>query len=191
MFIALLPLLLLGVAAQMDPDMSMDSMDDMGGMTSGGMMMPWMHFSLGDSLWFSAWVPQSKGALAGACIGLFMLAIIERWHLRQVDEFGGSLDLAAVWGELPSQDPQQGALTRAVLADETHTLTRRGDKVDARQDELVAEALADTSADEWAQRRVHAQEPTCRHRTEVGLVAAALAWGHAGPLVCRPARSLA
>ncbi|KZS95928.1 hypothetical protein SISNIDRAFT_483344 [Sistotremastrum niveocremeum HHB9708] len=79
MSIALLPLLFLGVAAQMDPDMSSDGMDDMGGMTSGGMMMPWMHFSLGDSLWFSAWVPQSKGALAGACIGLFMLAIIERW----------------------------------------------------------------------------------------------------------------
>jgi hypothetical protein len=43
------------------------------------MMTPWMHFDMGDSLWFSTWIPQSKGALAGASIGLFFLAILERW----------------------------------------------------------------------------------------------------------------
>lgn len=64
-----------------DPSMSSDAMDgmDMGGMVSGGMMTPWIHFTLGDALWFKAWVPQSKGALAGACIGLFLLAVVERW----------------------------------------------------------------------------------------------------------------
>jgi len=67
------------VNAQTDPSMSTDSSMDMGGMATGGAMMPWMHFSLGDSLWFSTWVPQSKGALAGAAVGLFLLAIVDRW----------------------------------------------------------------------------------------------------------------
>jgi copper transporter 1 len=71
------------VGAQMmsDPSMSSDAMNgmDMGGMSSGGMMTPWLHFALGDALWFKTWVPQNKGALAGAAIGLFLLAIVERW----------------------------------------------------------------------------------------------------------------
>lgn len=64
--------------------MSSDGMG-MGGDSSNGtmaamMMTPWLHFTLGDALWFKSWVPQSKGALAGACIGLFALAIVERWY---------------------------------------------------------------------------------------------------------------
>jgi hypothetical protein len=67
--------------SMMDPSMSSGAMGgmDMGGMVTGGMMTPWMHFALGDALWFSSWVPQSKGALAGAAIGLYLLAIVERW----------------------------------------------------------------------------------------------------------------
>ncbi|KAJ7104350.1 CTR copper uptake transporter [Mycena belliarum] len=42
-------------------------------------MMGTFHFTLGDSLWFAGWIPQSKGALTGACIGLFLLAIVDRW----------------------------------------------------------------------------------------------------------------
>jgi len=54
---------------------------DMGdGTTTGtGMMTPWFHFSTGDPVWFDTWMPTSKGALAGACIGLFLLAVVERW----------------------------------------------------------------------------------------------------------------
>jgi hypothetical protein len=56
-------------------DMSMDD-----GMTMAtGMMMPYLHFTRGDILWFNGWVPQSNGALAGACIGLFILTLIDRW----------------------------------------------------------------------------------------------------------------
>ncbi|KAJ7624356.1 CTR copper uptake transporter [Roridomyces roridus] len=56
-------------------DMTMDD-----GMTlANGTMMPQLHFILGDTLWFQGWVPQSKGALAGACIGLFVLALVDRW----------------------------------------------------------------------------------------------------------------
>ncbi len=44
-----------------------------------GSMVPWLHFEGGDALWFESWHPSSKGAIAGAAIGLFILAIIERW----------------------------------------------------------------------------------------------------------------
>jgi len=52
---------------------------DMGGMDTGMMpMRPYLHFTGGDPLWFQAWVPTSPGAIAGACIGLAMLAMFER-----------------------------------------------------------------------------------------------------------------
>ena len=55
--------------------MSMD-----GSMTlASGSMLPYLHFTPGDNLWFMGWVPQSAGAMAGACIGLFLLALVERW----------------------------------------------------------------------------------------------------------------
>ncbi|KAJ7073236.1 CTR copper uptake transporter [Mycena belliarum] len=62
-------------AAENGMDMSMD-----GGMSMAvGTMMTTLHFSLGDTLWFTGWVPQTKGALAGACVGLFILAVVDRW----------------------------------------------------------------------------------------------------------------
>ncbi len=53
------------------------------GSTSGdsdsGMMVPWLHFTPGDALLFKSWIPRKPGAIFGACIGLFMLAILDRW----------------------------------------------------------------------------------------------------------------
>ncbi|KAM5538233.1 hypothetical protein V8D89_008120 [Ganoderma adspersum] len=43
------------------------------------MMVPYLHFTGGDNLLFEAWHPSSRGALAGACIGLVLFAIFERW----------------------------------------------------------------------------------------------------------------
>ncbi|KAI9057184.1 hypothetical protein FKP32DRAFT_1661838 [Trametes sanguinea] len=43
------------------------------------MMVPWLHFTSGDNLLFETWHPSSKGAVAGACIGLVLFAILERW----------------------------------------------------------------------------------------------------------------
>ncbi|TFK23121.1 hypothetical protein FA15DRAFT_490308 [Coprinopsis marcescibilis] len=43
------------------------------------MMIPYFHVTTGDHLLFKEWVPSSPGAIAGACIGLFLLAVIERW----------------------------------------------------------------------------------------------------------------
>lgn len=56
-------------------DMSMDGAMSL----ASGSMIPYLHFTRGDTLWFLGWVPQSAGAMVGACIGLFMLALVERW----------------------------------------------------------------------------------------------------------------
>ncbi|KAJ3546990.1 hypothetical protein NMY22_g1834 [Coprinellus aureogranulatus] len=51
-------------------------------------MTPYLHFHTGDYLYFAAWKPSSPGAIVGACIGLFLLALLERWFaaLRAVFE---------------------------------------------------------------------------------------------------------
>ena len=56
-------------------DMSMDGSMSL----ASGNMVPYLHFTPGDVLWFQGWVPKSPGAMFGACLGLFLLAIVERW----------------------------------------------------------------------------------------------------------------
>ncbi|KAK7455772.1 hypothetical protein VKT23_010804 [Stygiomarasmius scandens] len=74
-FVFLLTLLAPAFAAMNGMDMSMDG--DMS--LASGMMRMYFHFTPGDVLWFQGWVPASNGAMAGTCIGLFLLAIIDRW----------------------------------------------------------------------------------------------------------------
>lgn len=50
----------------------------MDGNATGG-MSAWMHVVGGDTIWFEGWAPSSPGAIAAATIGLFLLAIVERW----------------------------------------------------------------------------------------------------------------
>lgn len=47
--------------------------------TGGGSMIPWLHFTGGDYLLFKSIHPSSSGAIAGACLALFILAVFERW----------------------------------------------------------------------------------------------------------------
>ncbi|KAI8333458.1 Ctr copper transporter family-domain-containing protein [Chlamydoabsidia padenii] len=57
------------------------TMDDMTSMGNMGMTMSMGTFhwsSTGDALWFSSWVPTSEPAYIGACIGLFLFAIVSR-----------------------------------------------------------------------------------------------------------------
>jgi len=56
-------------------DMNMDQGMDM----NMGNMIMYFHFTLGDNLWFLGWAPRTAGAMFGACIGLLILAIAERW----------------------------------------------------------------------------------------------------------------
>jgi len=43
------------------------------------MMTPWLHFRGGDNLLFKSLRPSSKGAIAGACFVLIVIAVFERW----------------------------------------------------------------------------------------------------------------
>lgn len=56
-------------------DMSTDGPMDL----MSGNMLFYLHFTPGDTLWFQGWVPQSNGAMVGTCIGIFMLALVDRW----------------------------------------------------------------------------------------------------------------
>jgi copper transporter 1 len=58
--------------------MDMDGMDMGSGM--GGNMTTYLHFKpTGDTLLFPGWAPVKAGPMVGACIGLFLLAVFERW----------------------------------------------------------------------------------------------------------------
>jgi len=56
-------------------DMSMDGAMSL----TPGQMLTYLHFTTGDNLWFLGWVPKSSGAMVGACLGLFLLGILDRW----------------------------------------------------------------------------------------------------------------
>jgi len=43
------------------------------------MMVPYLHFTLGDAILFREWVPKYPGPFVGACIGVFLLGILDRW----------------------------------------------------------------------------------------------------------------
>lgn len=62
-------------------------------------MTPWLHFTGGDYLIFETWQPESKGAIAGACIGLIVFCILERLIMalrRQMEIQWGSRALALI-----------------------------------------------------------------------------------------------
>ncbi|WOO84918.1 uncharacterized protein LOC62_06G008428 [Vanrija pseudolonga] len=51
-----------------------------GGASGGGTMIMYFHGYIGqDTLWFSTWVPKGPGATVGVCIGLFLLAVLDRY----------------------------------------------------------------------------------------------------------------
>jgi hypothetical protein len=56
-------------------DMGMDGAMSLASAT----MKRFFHFTPGDVIWFLGWVPQSRTAVAGASIGLFLLALVDRW----------------------------------------------------------------------------------------------------------------
>lgn len=67
----------------MDPSM------DMPMNLASGRMVPYLHFTPGDILWLEGWVPGRSSTLFGACVGLFVLALLHRWviALRAALEF--------------------------------------------------------------------------------------------------------
>lgn len=75
MLFATIILLPLCRAASNGMDMSMDGAMEL----AVGQMLPYLHFTPGDNLWFLGWVPTSTGAMVGTCIGLFLLSMVDRW----------------------------------------------------------------------------------------------------------------
>jgi len=79
-FLALLPLIVtLSFTCTLAHDNGMDMSMDQGMSMSMGNMLRYLHFTPGDNLWFFGWAPRTAGAMVGTCIGLFMLAVAERW----------------------------------------------------------------------------------------------------------------
>lgn len=67
------------IAGALAHDNGMDMNMDQGMDVNMGNMLMYLHFKIGDNLWIRGWAPRNAGAMAGACIGLFMLAMAERW----------------------------------------------------------------------------------------------------------------
>ena len=67
------------IAGALADDNGMDMNMDQGMSMNMGNMIMYLHFTIGDNLWFLGWAPNTAGAMAGACIGIFMLATAERW----------------------------------------------------------------------------------------------------------------
>ncbi|KAF9467637.1 CTR copper uptake transporter [Collybia nuda] len=62
-----------GATNGLDPTMDMPMNLAMGNMIS------YLHVTPGDILWFQGWVPGRNSTLFGACVGLFVLGLLERW----------------------------------------------------------------------------------------------------------------
>lgn len=63
--------------------MEMDGMH-MGGDMGGGTMKMYLHFTPGDSVLFGPWIPETDQAVFGTCVGVFLLAMVDRWFSATV-----------------------------------------------------------------------------------------------------------
>ncbi|KAF7797825.1 hypothetical protein EIP86_009031 [Pleurotus ostreatoroseus] len=124
---SLLSLFLLCLASRVNgADNGMDmSMDGAMALTMG-QMLPYLHFTPGDMLWFMGWTPISSGAMVGTCIAFVLLGILERWiaaskavmhahwlHRAQVVRANKVNSRELPVSSLP--DYKQTSLTRAVI----------------------------------------------------------------------------
>jgi copper transporter 1 len=89
-FLALLSLIFtFSFTCTLAHDNGMDMNMDQGMSMSMGNMVRYLHFTPGDNLWFFGWAPRTAGAMVGTCIGLFMLALAERWLSTMRDAMEG------------------------------------------------------------------------------------------------------
>jgi hypothetical protein len=74
-----LTMLLGALAALLDASLAIDHGHHDPPPSTTGHQSPYLHVTLGDAVWIQQWVPQNRGSVAGACVGLVLLGILERW----------------------------------------------------------------------------------------------------------------
>lgn len=103
------------------PDAHTDSASEM------MMMTPYFHWMANaDALYFKAWVPRTSGALAGACIGLFFLAVFERF-------LGGARGLMEAWW----RRQQASTITRALVTPDNVSVHSHSKSIESGRDYLI------------------------------------------------------
>ena len=90
-----------------------------------------------------AWTADAVGGPEELQMLLDGEGVMEHRVLRTAAQQARPLHHAAVRGEVPGQDAQQGALVGTVLADDAHQLTRVEIQRHPAQDRTVPVALAD------------------------------------------------
>ncbi|KAJ1303603.1 hypothetical protein OPQ81_011786 [Rhizoctonia solani] len=91
------------------------------------MMTPYFHWMANaDALFFKAWVPRTPGALVGACIGLFLLAIFERF-------LGGAKGLLEAWW----RRQQASSATRALVTPDNVSVHSHSKSIESGRDYLM------------------------------------------------------
>jgi copper transporter 1 len=113
------------------PSTGMSGMEGMDHSMPG--MKMYMHGSIGgDLLWFASWQPSGAGATVGVCIGLFLLAILDRyihalaractaaWNRGKV-----GLAFPVAQGDLPSLPSSSTSSAVAVAAMQPDPVRRR------------------------------------------------------------------
>lgn len=92
------------------------------------MMTPYFHWMANaDALYFKAWVPRTPGTLAGACIGLFSLALFERF-------LGGARGLLEAWW----RRQQASTSTRALVTPDNASVHSHSKSIESGRDYLMS-----------------------------------------------------
>ncbi|KDN45044.1 hypothetical protein RSAG8_05217, partial [Rhizoctonia solani AG-8 WAC10335] len=91
------------------------------------MMTPYFHWMANaDALYFKAWVPRTPGGLAGACIGLFCLALFERF-------LDGARGLVEAWW----RRQQASSATRALVLSDNASGHSQSKSIESGRDYLM------------------------------------------------------
>jgi len=61
------------------PLLALAQHDHGGNGVEGGTMKMYLHFTPGDSVLFGPWIPKTDRAVFGTCVGVFLLAMVDRW----------------------------------------------------------------------------------------------------------------
>lgn len=119
----------LGHGGEEEPTKNVDlTMPEMNTGSEMMMMTPYFHWMANaDALYFKSWVPRTPGALAGACIGLFCLALFERF-------LSGARGLLEAWW----RRQQASSATRALVTPDNASTHSHSKSIESGRDYLMS-----------------------------------------------------